>query len=229
MGGSTGHELERVIDHAEAKALVVRDVGRIGRLEVQACDPCLPRQALLHQQRTEPPSLRRGTDARNHQIPVTFGCVARFTLAQFRRRAVPRRIGGISSYARCHAAIEGHAPSVNRSLRHSMSMCPDDQAGDDLSRLRLRLVMDQANQYEAGGLSLADLAAGLDALISALRDESGDDESVVALQPIWVGIEIVNALCLDEGRGPTQNEDVEVRQDVARIRDVAAARLEQSA
>ena len=76
---------------------------------------------------------------------------------------------------------------------------------------------------------LADLAAGLDALISALRDESGDDESVVALQPIWVGIEIVNALCLDEGRGPTQNEDVEVRQDVARIRDVAAARLEQSA
>ena len=104
-----------MIDHAEAKALVVPDVGRIGRLEVQACDPCLPRQALLHQQRTEPPSLRRGTDARNHQIPVTFGCVARFTLAQFRRRAVPRRIGGISSYARCHAAIEGHAPSVNRS------------------------------------------------------------------------------------------------------------------
>lgn len=109
-----------------------------------------------------------------------------------------------------------------------MSVHPDDQTGEDLRRLRLRLVIDHANRYEAGELSLPDLAAGLDSLIAALRDENGDEESVDNLQPIWGGIEIVNGLCLDEDREPTATEQLDVLADLARIRDAADTRLSNS-
>jgi hypothetical protein len=121
------------------------------------------------------------------------------------------------------------ATSAPRSLGHSVSMHPDDQTGNDLRRLRLRLVIDQANRYEAGQISLPDLATGLDSLISALRNENGDEDSVDNLQPIWGGIEIVNAFCLDEDREPTATEHVDVLADLARIREAAGTRLEQLA
>jgi hypothetical protein len=53
-----------------------------------------------------------------------------------------------------------------------MNMRPENQTGNELRRLRLRLVIDQADQYVAGQLTLVDLAAGIDPLISALWERA---------------------------------------------------------
>ena len=106
---------------------------------------------------------------------------------------------------------------------------PDTPAADELRTMRLRLVVDQAQRYEAGELALADLSAGIESLISALRDESGDDEGATSLQGIWGGIQIINAVCLDEQREPRPAEEAQVRRDLAQIRRAAEARLSPSA
>jgi hypothetical protein len=100
---------------------------------------------------------------------------------------------------------------------------PASMSDPHLTRLRLQLIVEQTVQ--AGDEDLPELAHAVDTLISAL-DEGGPAHGLVErLRSIWAGIEIINAVCLDERRAPSRAERDQLHEDVESLREAALAGL----
>jgi hypothetical protein len=105
-----------------------------------------------------------------------------------------------------------------------LRLYPAPMSDANLTRLRLQLIVEQSARVD--DRPLPDFADALDTLISALSEGGADHSLVERLRTTWSGIEIINAVCLDEGRTPSPTEKDQLREDAESLRQAAAAALE---
>ncbi|WP_038489967.1 hypothetical protein [Janthinobacterium agaricidamnosum] len=87
---------------------------------------------------------------------------------------------------------------------------------DEFELRKIMLMQQFIYDYKSGGISLNVFVQKIEALISVL----GREEFLARVDPIAMDLEVINATLLDEGRGPTDDENRALSRAISDLEEI---------